>query len=246
MVKLVVVIGGAGAIGSAIVRKYIDSGYQVVVADLNQEKKHEIIQQNNDNYLFIPVDVLNTQSLSTFSVTLKSNFESITHLVSLAGGALPEEHTLIENCPSEIISESIDLNLKSHLYIIKEIVPLLKRNDNNNSTITLISSINALRCFGLPSYSSAKAGLLGLVCSSAEELGEKGIRINAVLPGTVPTPRTNKLPKNFQRLKEATILKKFATPEEIASVVYCLTDLMTCVTGQAIVADCGQSIKGII
>jgi NAD(P)-dependent dehydrogenase (short-subunit alcohol dehydrogenase family) len=242
MNERVLVIGGAGAIGSAIARKYFERGYDVVVSDVNG-KAGEKLARELHGLSFVPVDVLNADSLVAFAENLRVSFGSLTHVVSVAGGALLAEHVTVENCPIEVIGESIDLNLKSHAYLIKVLVPLLQRK-RPGSTITLISSINAIRGFGLPAYSAAKAGLLGLVVSLADELGHKGIRINAVLPGTVPTPRTLRLPKDFRRLNRSTVLGRFATPEEIANVVFSVTELMTCVTGQAIVADCGQVIKG--
>jgi len=244
MTKRAVVIGGAGAIGSAVVRRYLNSDYEVIVGDVNREAGETLAREASSGLSFIAVDVLNADSLTAFVDDLQKQFGSITHLVSLAGGALAAEHTTIETCPTEVISNSIDLNLKSHVYLIKMAIPLLRLNESG-ATITLISSINALRGFGLPAYMAAKAGLLGLVVSLAEELGRERIRINAVLPGTVPTPRTLSLPKDFKRLEDSTVLGRFATPAEIGEVVFALTDLMTCVTGQAIIADCGQTVRGI-
>ena len=73
--------------------------------------------------------------------------------------------------------------------------------------------------------------------------GAKGIRINAVLPGTVMTPRTAKQPKDFDAMRRGTALNRLASPEEIAKVVVTLSIDMTCVTGQSVIADCGQVVK---
>jgi NAD(P)-dependent dehydrogenase (short-subunit alcohol dehydrogenase family) len=243
--KKVLVVGGAGCIGWAIAKQYLNHEYEVIVADVNKEAGDKIMRETTGNLSFIHVDVLDAHSICRFSETLQTRFTEITHLVSLAGGAFPEEHTQFESCPVDTISRSIDLNLKSHLQLVREVLPLLGKTRGIDSTITLISSVNALKSFGLPAYSAAKAGLLGLVVSLADELGSKGIRINTVLPGTVPTPRTLKLPKDFKRLTNLTVLGRLTTPEEVASVVFCLTNYMTCVTGQAIVADCGQTVKAV-
>jgi NAD(P)-dependent dehydrogenase (short-subunit alcohol dehydrogenase family) len=243
MSERVLVIGGAGAIGSAIARKYLSAGYEVVIADLDDKGAARLLGETVGGLSFVHLDVLESDSLVAFGDHLRTRFESLTHVVSVAGGALLAEHSAIEDCPIEVISESIDLNLKSHTYLIKVLLPLIQPG-STGATITLISSINAVRCFGLPAYSAAKAGLLGLVVSLVAELGAKGIRINAVLPGTVPTPRTLKLPKDFKQLERQTALGRFTTPSEIGNVVFSLTELMTCVTGQGIVADCGQVAMG--
>ena len=125
------------------------------------------------------------------------------------------------------------------------LLPLFGKEDDLNRSITFVSSINAIKDYGLPAYSAAKAGLLGLISPLAAELGPRQIRVNALLPGTVLTERTIKLPRRLdESRKRGTALDRFATPDEIAEVAYVIAERMTCVTGQQIVADCGQSIKG--
>ena len=140
------------------------------------------------------------------------------------------------------MSNSIDLNLKSHLFIVQRALELLKRTPGGDRSITVVSSINAVRSHGLPAYSAAKAGIIGLVNATAKELGDLGIRINAVLPGTVPTLRTLKQPKDFEALRRSTLLGRLAQPHEIGQVIACLAIDCTCISAQAILADCGQSM----
>lgn len=166
-------------------------------------------------------------------------------MISLAGGAIYGEFQGLVETLIEDVSTSIDLNLKSHIFITQLAVKIMKGHGCEDKFITLISSINALKSYGLPVYSAAKAGLLGLVRASAAELGQFGIRINAVVPGTVLTPRTVNQPKNFEKLKEGTVLGRLTTTQEVARVITSLSVDFTCVTGQFIVADAGQTIKAV-
>jgi len=239
----IVVVGGAGGIGSAIVKLYASLGKCVIIGDINEEASKKL-SSDAKNIHYIYVDVNNPTSIQEFARNIQSKYKVIHHLVSLAGGCTDKdkEYEGLKGLNTQIIDESIRYNLNSHLHLTKELTPLM--TESSNKTVTFISSINALQDYTLPAYSAAKAGILGIVNSTVVELGKKGIRINTVLPGTVPTP--NKPPKDFDAYLKGTVLNRFATPEEIANTVYALTHLMTCITGQSIVADCGQTKKSFI
>ena len=134
------------------------------------------------------------------------------------------------------------MNLTSHLYLTKIFLPLIEKEENDKS-IVLISSINALKGYGAPAYSSSKAGLYGFVKSMTSELGETGIRINAVSPGTVPTPRTLAQHDIFEEFKKTMPLHDFASVDDVADVVFSITNITKKVTGQNIVIDAGQIVS---
>lgn len=230
MAENILVVGGAGGIGSAIVEKYSRQGANVLSANIaydNSRPKH------------YHVDVTKPESVDKLAHHL--NYLGITHFISLAGGARNEFGKGIAEVPTDLIDESIKLNLTSHLYLMRAFVPLM--DDKGDRSITLVSSINAIQDWELPAYSAAKAGLLGLVYATTTELGVKGIRVNAILPGTVPTPRTRKEPKDFETLLKTSALNRLTTPEEVANAVYATTHLLTAMTGQMLVVDCGQTVK---
>ena len=243
--EIVVITGGAGGIGFATVQKYAGTGRYIIIGDLNSEEGKKISKVSDGKVSCIHLDILDYESILKFVQTIKKSHGTISHLISMAGGALPDETVEkgIEGTSVECISRSIDLNLKSHLYLIKEFLPLIRDDVSSNRTVTLISSVNALFSFGQPAYSAAKAGMIGLVHSLANELGVYNIRINAVLPGTTPTQTCRTFLENvFDDLKNASALKRLSTPDEIASTIFAVTHLMTSVTGQYIVADSGQTI----
>lgn len=245
MKKRVVVVGGAGGIGSAIVRRFLAAGHQVAIGDIDLEGGLRLTAELGEEARFVPIDVLDRRSISAFAAELARTGYTIDHLISLAGGSLEGEYKGLKVLTPEMIDGSIDLNLKSHLHLTTALLPVFGKEDGQDRSITFVSSINAIKDYGLPAYSAAKAGLLGLVYPLASELGPRQIRVNALLPGTVLTERTIKLPRRLdESRKRGTALDRFSTPDEIAGVAYAIAALMTCVTGQHIVADCGQSIKG--
>src|SRR6266567_4165883 len=83
----VVVVGGAGAIGAAIVEEYHRSNHQVVIGDINEEAAAKLVRDDG-SVSFLKVDVTKVASIIAFGEGLRGMPGGITHLVSLAGGAL--------------------------------------------------------------------------------------------------------------------------------------------------------------
>lgn len=244
MNEYIVVSGGAGGIGSEIVKRFSAVGMNIIILDINPLNKQNIYRTNKGNILYYNVDIRLSSAIKTFVSTLTKEKIRISHLISLAGGALKGEFDKFENTDDDVFKQSINLNLNSHILLTKHLLPLMSDLNISNKSITYISSINAKMDFGLPAYSAAKSGLIGLTKTLSAELGKKGIRVNSVLPGTTLTDRTSKEPKDFSEYFKGSLLNRFASAEEIAEVVYCVAIKFTSVTGQEIIADCGQTVKG--
>ena len=244
-VETVVVTVGAGGIGSATVRVYVSHGKRVVIGEKDYDGAMRLAREIGENVHCFPLDILDYDSIRSFAESVGDSYGAVSHLVSVAGGAMSEEtvDSGIEDISIEGISTAIDWNLKSHLYLLKEFLPLMKADTARDRSVVLISSISALFSFGQPAYSSAKAGMLGIVRSTANELGKYNIRINAVLPGSTRTPQGERfLGEVFHLLRKASSLKRLTTSDEVANAIYALTHLMTSVTGQYIAVDSGQSV----
>lgn len=244
MQQTVVITGGAGGIGSQTSLAFANAGYRVVVADRHLAAGEALVAQSQGRIEFVPTDICDEASLHHLRQYLSTHYGHITHLLNLAGRAHPEEFKPLADIPPAALNESVGLNLTSQLHIIQTLLPPLLASKHADRSITAISSINGIKAYGRPAYSAAKAGLLGMVQALALELGAQGIRVNAVLPGTVLTPLALSEPKDFDRLIQGSLLGRVATVEEIAEVILSVATRLTCLTGQAIVADCGQSTKG--
>lgn len=242
---VVVITGGAGGIGSAVVRRYAGEGCRVLIADLNVTVGQALADECGDDVTFHRVDVTDYSSVASFAEYIRGETGYVTHLVSLAGGALDEEAMgqTFEDVSVEGIDYTIRWNLNSHIYMIKALIPLFRSCPDADRSVTLVSSINALFSFGQPAYSAAKAGLIGIARGSANDLGRLGIRINVVLPGSVPTGASEPfLSHIYDLLSEASSLKRLSTPEDLAGALYAFSHLMTSVTGQYLPVDAGQLV----
>ncbi|MCD4744702.1 MAG: SDR family oxidoreductase [Bacteroidales bacterium] len=243
MDNYVLIIGGCGGIGSAIVKKYYSNDFKIIVADINKVVGEKLLFKYGNRLKFLEIDVLCSKSISSFIHKLEENKFRLSHIISLAGGALDNEFGRFQDMEDDEINKSIQLNLTSHILLTKNLLQFMS-TESILKSITYVSSINAKMDFGLPSYSAAKAGLIGLTKVLASELGQFGIRVNTVLSGTVLTENTKKQPKDIEEYKKGIILGEFVTPKEIADVIFSISTTFSSLTGQEIIVDSGQTSKG--
>ena len=183
MASTVLVTGAAGAIGSATVRALRAQGRRVVGLD-KQPAPADAVE-------WIEHDLLDTPAIERI-LAESPLLEGLQHVVAVAGGPTDEEVGQLDpaEVPVEVFAASVRLNLVAQYAIVRAGAQRIEaETPHGDRSITLFSSINALRGYGMPGYSSAKAGLLGLVVALALPLGRRGLRINAVAPGTVITER---------------------------------------------------------
>lgn len=242
--RTVLVTGAAGAIGVATTAAFLQRGLAVLGVDRQKAPQHE----SSDRYVHVVCELTDLESPCAIDDTL-SKMPPLAHLVGIAGGALPDEPATqhdLEVLSPELFRASLEANLTSQFLALRMAVPHLRALQGENRSVTLTSSFNALSAQGMPAYSAAKAGLIGLMHGSIRPLGALGIRINVVAPGTVRTPRTEQLwaadPGHFTRLEAGTAFGRLAVPEDVAAAFTALALDLLHVTGQVLPVDGGQTV----
>ena len=243
MNETVLITGDAGAIGSAVSSMILESGRSVLGLDLaNRDLTDE------DGHLTLLVDVSDENAVDE-ALSELDRMPPLAHVVAVAGGALAREPTTQDDPRAvdvEMFRASLDRNLTSQFITLRAALPWLRSNAGAERSIVLTSSFNAISPQGMPAYSAAKAGLIGLMNALVRPLGSEGIRINTVAPGTIRTPRTESIwahePDHFDRLGSSAALGRVGSPGDVARVCRALVSDLTHVTGQVIVVDGGQTI----
>ena len=236
---IILIFGGDGKIAKAIVKKYLDNNCIVIAVDKKTKSDTESFYEN-PNYNYYYADVTNIDQLTNLYTEISNNFNYITHIISAVGAPYPSEMDGILDITFEDIDNSIKLNLSSHIYVTKIFLPLLKTCNTSNRSIVLFSSVNAMKSFDLPAYSSGKSGLFGFMNSIVREVGKMNIRINIITPGTVATKQEVEKRYCNYKYKDMMALDQFTSPEDIADSVFFLTHITKAITGKNIVVDSGQ------
>ena len=210
------VVGAAGTIGSAIVRRLCESRMRVV-----------------------PLDVDNCDVRDPSSVS--AAFARIERLDALVYAAGITRESVLWKLGVDDWDAIHDVNLRGAFLAMKEAIPIMRRNGGGR--IVLIGSINGSRGkFGTAAYSASKAGMIGLAKSTARETGRFGITVNVVEPGWVRTPMTDALPDDVRAAAlDETLLGRFVEPDDVAATVAFLCGAPR-ITGQVIRVDAGQYV----
>jgi meso-butanediol dehydrogenase/(S,S)-butanediol dehydrogenase/diacetyl reductase len=239
----VLISGAAGGIGAATVDRFLESGYEVAGLDISPAV--ETLRTNS--YRGKAADVTDPERLVAAVEELLEGME-LRHVVGLAGRVVVDEPGSIEPDVAAAVdgfSRSLSLNLTGQYALIQAALPKLSEATGDRS-ITLCSSVNALRGYGAPAYSAAKAGLIGMAHVLASPLGRRGIRVNVVAPGTTRTPlveeeiRTAKDHTRLDRAARQIPLGRVAEPDDVAAVIESLAVRMTYVSDEVIKIDGGQ------
>ena len=149
---------------------------------------------------------------------------------------------MIWNMPVEDFDAVMNVNLKGTWLMCREAAKAMKQQ--NHGRIINISSRAWLGNKGQSNYSASKAGIIALTRVLALELGKYNVYVNAVAPGLIDTPLTQKLDKEvLQKLIDAQPAKTMGRPEDVANAVLFLASESTqFITGQTIYVDGGKSI----
>jgi len=241
---VVVVTGASGGIGSAVCDLFVENGARVIGLDLREPTV------SHAQYQHVQVDVTSEQAMQSCAASLDV---PIQHLITCAGIARPSESAAAiagQLIDADVFRASVNLNLVSHYVTLMALLPNLESATGDRS-VTFTSSINALVGFSntLPGYSSAKAGLLGLVRTLVVPLGELGIRVNAVAPGRIATAMVaDTWAGNYQDIEaakdairgESPLAERVGTAEDIAEAyAWLLSDAAGYVSGQVLCVDGG-------
>ncbi len=240
-VGLVLVTGVAGGIGSSTARKFLDAGYAVAGVDVSDSA---LTAPASGDYVGAVADARDAAAMRDVVAGLH---RPIAHVVTCAGISLSEETADAGRAlpDADVFRATVELNLTSHYVTLSAAWPNL-RDGRGNRSVSFASSVNAFQSFGLIGYSAAKAGLIGLVRSLVVPLGAAGVRVNAVAPGTVPTPATQRewahVPSHFDDMAALVPTGRLGTPDDIAVAFLALARDLTHVSGQVLVVDGGQSL----
>lgn len=240
MKKTALITGGARGIGLATARLFVAEGWNVAIVDWDAE---ELAQAAPKGSLALPLDISNPQHAPQMVRETVASFGRIDALVNNAGIA---DFGPIEDTDYERWRRVMSVNLDGTFLVSQATVPELKKT---RGAIVNIASISGLRASTLRvAYGTSKAAVIALTEQQAAELGEYGIRANAVAPGPVRTKLAMAVHTQdiIDAYHDALPLNRYGTEEELANaIVFLCSDKASYITGQTLAVDGGFESTGI-
>ncbi|NJD30779.1 MAG: SDR family NAD(P)-dependent oxidoreductase [Gammaproteobacteria bacterium] len=222
----VVVTGAFGILGSAIARAFAGRGAHVALLDLAQNVPPSLQADFGPGHLLLGgVDLGDVESTRKAMLAAAMRFGGIDVLVNVAGGF--QWQTLLDGTV-ETWDQLYRMNLRTAVVSCKVALPMLIERGRGRIVNIGAGAAAARAGAGMGAYTASKAGVQRLTESLAEELKDRGITVNAILPGTIDTPR------NRADMPEADF-SRWVAPTAIAEVgVFLASDAAQAVTGAAI------------
>ena len=242
----VLITASASGIGLAVAEAFLKSGAAVHICDINEEQLDTCSQSLPDAGLSC-VDVSNHAAVDILFEEAVTHLGGLDVLINNAGIAGPT--ALVEDVEPLDWERTMAVNVNGQFYCTRRAVPLLK-DAGGGSIINMSSSAGLLGYPMRAPYAASKWAVIGLTKTMAMELGEFGIRVNAVCPNAVEGPRMDAViaaeakakgiseEKVYQGLVQGTSMRTFVTTDDVSSMILFLcSNAGSKISGQALSVD---------
>ncbi len=242
--KTAIVTGAGTGIGRAIALELARSGASVMLCgrrpDVLAAVQQEVAALGGTAHVH-PADVSNPDYAARLIDETKRALNRIDILVNNAGRPYD---TLILRMKWDALDDALAVNLKSMFYLSAAAGKVML-SQKSGSIVNITSVVALTGNAGQSAYVAAKAGVIGLTKSLAQEFGSRNIRVNAVAPGFIETEMTAALPDALKgKYQERIALRRFGAADEVAKVVsFLASDAAAYITGQVVAVDGGMSTR---
>jgi len=239
--RVVFITGGASGIGATFVQRFHDQGCRVAFVDLQQEDGQALAAKLGEGAWFHTCDVTDPAALQG---AIRDAAKALGPITVLINNVANDTRQVAAELTPEQWRKGLAVNLDPVIIASTAVYPMMKQA--GGGSIVNLSSINAILAPGdLPTYSAAKGAINSLSKSLARAWGPDHVRVNALSPGWVITPRQLELwltPEAEADWEKLTALKDRIMPDDIAcAALFLAADDSRMMTGQNMVVDAGRT-----
>src|SRR3989338_5178356 len=238
--KNALITGAARGIGKAIAMALAKEGANIIINDIepmrdDAKKTVDEIKSMGVDAEFIAGDVSSFDSMKESAKNIQEKYKKVDILINNAG--ITKDRTLKKMVPEEW-NPVININLTGMYNVTHNMLPLIPEGGR---IINISSIVGIGGNFGQCNYAASKGGVIGFTRSLSKELGKQGITVNAVAPGFIESPMTDKITLlQREALLQLIPMQKMGKPEDIANAVVFLASENACyITGEVIRIDGG-------
>jgi 2,5-dichloro-2,5-cyclohexadiene-1,4-diol dehydrogenase 1 len=244
--KSLIITGGASGIGRAAALSAARSGAKLTIVDLNEAGGRDVckqVQALGAEAQFVLADVSRVEDVKAMVGAAVAMFGRLDGAFNNAG--IANANLALTDIPDETFERMQAINLTGVFLCMKyEVLEMLRTGGGAIVNTSSTAAINANP--NMAEYSAAKSGLLGLTRAAALDLGRKGVRVNAILPGATRTEMllaaTARSPGLEEHLVSRQPMGRLCEPSEVAvAALWLLSDEASAVTGISMPVDGGLS-----
>jgi len=215
--QVAIVTGASRGIGRTIAQKLAAGGAHLVCADvMDLDETVAMITADGGSAEGLVLDVTDGEKAATAIKDIKDRHGRLDILVNNAG--ITRDKLLVRMKPEDW-RRVLEINLDGVFNITQPTAKIMMRQQSGR-IVSISSVVGLMGNAGQTNYSASKAGLIGFTKSLARELGPRGVTVNAVAPGFIQTPMTDKLSdEQREALIKSIAIQRLGTPEDIADAV---------------------------
>jgi NAD(P)-dependent dehydrogenase (short-subunit alcohol dehydrogenase family) len=245
--KVAIVTGSASGIGRASAQAFADAGAKVVVADIDAAGAQETAQRINKDggdALAVQVDVTDESSVAALVDTTLAHYGRLDAAHNNAGISPVSGDTVA--CRRDTWDAIIAVNLTGVWQCMKFEIPAMLQS-GGGAIVNTSSGVGLIGIAAMPPYVASKHGVVGITKVAALDYATRGIRVNAICPGTVLTPLVDEKAKqgfyDIDAMAAMAPMKRLGSTAEIAAAaVWLCSDASSFVTGVALPVDGGTVV----
>jgi NAD(P)-dependent dehydrogenase (short-subunit alcohol dehydrogenase family) len=238
--RVAIITGGTRGIGRAIAGGFAAAGANVAVASRKAdacERTEAELRSTGAAAIGIPAHMGNPDDVKRIVECTMAEFGRIDIVVNNAANALTQP---MGHFTEEAWDKSYAVNLRGPVFLVQHALPHLTASPHP-SVINVLTVGAFIFSGGMAMYTAAKAAMMSYTRSMAAEFAPRGIRVNALAPGTTDTDMVHTMsPESQKRAAEMNLMKRMADPSEmIGPALFLASDASSFVTGQVLIADGG-------